>query len=39
MPCRGMLVTIVSDCLMYVHNFTLSMSQRAQDVVLRVFRI
>lgn len=39
LPYRGMLVTIVSVCLMYVDNFTLSTSQRAQDVVLRVFHI
>lgn len=37
LPYGGMLVTIVSACLMYVDNFTLSTSQRAQDVVLRVF--
>lgn len=36
LPCRG---TMVSERLMYVDNFTPSMSQRVQDVVLRVFHI
>lgn len=39
LPYRGMFVTILTVCLTYVDNFTLSTSQWAQDVVLRAFCI
>lgn len=41
LPCvwRGVLITIVSECLMCVDKFTLCMSQWAQNVLLRAFRI